>query len=113
MIGNGKKDMAVIVIRDAESITAALRQALEHASEEERPGLDRALALALAEAGAPDAELRGRWAERRIRAAGHDGPLDSVRAVKALRTAEPGLSLRQAAQLSRDAAASGAAADAG
>ncbi|WP_328896013.1 hypothetical protein [Streptomyces sp. NBC_00236] len=107
MIGNGKKDMAVIVIRDAEAITAALRQALEHANDEERPGLDRALALALAEAGVPDAELRGRWAERRIRAAGHDGPLDSVAAVKMLRTAEPGLSLRQAVQLSRDAAAAG------
>lgn len=113
MIGNGKKDTAVIVVRDADGIAAALRRALEHASDAERPGLERALELAAAEAGVPDAELRGRWAGRRIRAGGHDGPLDSVTAVKALRTAEPGLSLRQAVLLSRDAAAVDAAADAG
>ncbi|WLQ35950.1 hypothetical protein P8A18_22085 [Streptomyces castrisilvae] len=105
MIGNGKQDMAVIVVRDADAVAAALREALERAGDAERPGLQRALGLAVAQSGVPDAELRGGWAGRRIRAAGHEGPLDSVAAVKALRTAEPGLSLRQAVRLSREAAA--------
>lgn len=109
MIGNGKQDLAVVVVRDAEAIGAALRQALETAGAEERPGLERALAVVADAAGVPDMELRGRWAGRRIRAGGHQGPLDAVAAVKALRKAEPGLSLRQAVQLSREAAATEAA----
>ncbi|MEU4505834.1 hypothetical protein [Streptomyces sp. NPDC024089] len=112
MIGNGKQDLAVVVVRDAEAIGAALRQVLETAGAEERPGLERALAVVADAAGVPDAELRGRWAGRRIRAGGHQGPLDAVAAVKALRKAEPGLSLRQAAQLSREAAAVEAATEA-
>ncbi|MGW1406378.1 hypothetical protein [Streptomyces sp. NPDC002403] len=109
MIGKGKQDMAVIVVRDAEAIGAALRQALETAGAEERPGLERALAVVADAAGASDAELRGRWAGHRIRAGGHQGPLDAVAAVKVLRMAEPGLSLRQAVELSREAAATEAA----
>lgn len=105
MIGNGKKDMAVIVVRDADAVVAALREELERATAADRPGLERALALAEARTGAADAELRGRWAGRRIRARGYEGPLDAVAAVKALRQAEPGLSLRQAVLLSREAAA--------
>ncbi|MFK0097277.1 hypothetical protein [Streptomyces sp. NPDC091040] len=105
MIGNGKKDLAVIVVRDADAVAAALREELARASDADRPGLERALALAEAQAGVPGAELRGRWAARRITAGGYDGPLDAVAAVKALRQAEPGLSLRQAVQLSREAAA--------
>lgn len=109
VIGNGKQDLAVVVVRDAEAIAEALRQALETAGAEERPGLERALAVVADAGGVPDAELRGRWAGRRIRAGGHQGPLDAVAAVKALRKAEPGLSLRQAVQLSREAAATAAA----
>ncbi|MYS38291.1 hypothetical protein K388_00717 [Streptomyces sp. KhCrAH-43] len=105
MIGNGKKDMALIVVRDSDAVVAALRDELARAGEAERPGLERALALAEARTGAPDAELRGRWAARRITAGGYVGPLDAVAAVKALRQAEPGLSLRQAVLLSREAAA--------
>lgn len=105
MIGIGKQDMPVIVVRDAHQVTAALREALDRATDAERPGLERALDLATEAAGTPDAELRGRWAARRIRDGGHEGPLDAVAAVKTLRTAEPGLGLRQAVQLSREAAA--------
>ncbi|MFF7336192.1 hypothetical protein ACFZAT_02520 [Streptomyces sp. NPDC008163] len=104
MIGNGKKDLAVIVVRDADAVAAALREELARAADVDRPGLERALALVEARTGVPDAELRGRWAARRITAGGYDGPLDAVAAVKALRQAEPGLSLRQAVQLSREAA---------
>ncbi|MET9659443.1 hypothetical protein [Streptomyces sp. NPDC006510] len=109
MIGNGEQDMAVVVARDAAAIGAVLRQALETAGAEERPGMERALAVVAGAAGAPDAEVRGRWAGRRIRAGGHRGPLDAVVAVKALRRAEPGLSLRRAVRLSREAAATEAA----
>lgn len=52
---------------------------------------------------AGDCDAAGRV--RCATAAGHEGPLDSVAAVKALRTAEPGLSLRQAVRLAREAAA--------
>ncbi|MHC3821692.1 hypothetical protein ACYJ2M_39445, partial [Streptomyces sp. DT9] len=59
-----------------------------------------------AEAGAgPDAELRGRWARRRMASAGYEGPPRAVAAVKALRPAERSLSLLQAVNLSKDAEA--------
>ncbi|MFJ2701926.1 hypothetical protein ACIO3R_01840 [Streptomyces sp. NPDC087428] len=105
MTGFGKQNMAVLVLREADDISAALQRALDTASAEERPGLERALALT-AEAGAvPDAELRGRWALRRMASAGYDGPPGAVAGVKALRTAERGLSLLQAVNLSKDAEA--------
>lgn len=105
MTGFGKQNMAVLVLREADDIGTMLRRALDTASAEERPGLERAIALT-AEAGAvPDAELRGRWALRRMASTGYDGPPRAVAAVKALRTAEQGLSLLQAVNLSKDAEA--------
>ncbi|MFJ3528586.1 MULTISPECIES: hypothetical protein [unclassified Streptomyces] len=105
MTGFGKQNMAVLVLREADDITTVLRQALDTAPAEERPGLERAMALT-AEAGAvPDAELRGRWALRRMASAGYEGPPRAVAAVKALRTAERSLSLLQAVNLSKDAEA--------
>ena len=100
-----RRDMAVLVLRDAPGITELLREALGTAPATERPGLERALAL-VAEAGSvPDTELRARWVRQRLAAAGHEGPVDSVAAIKALRTAEPGLSLLQAVTYAREAAA--------
>lgn len=105
MTGFGKQNMAVLVLREADDITTVLRQALDTAPAEERPGLERAMALT-AEAGAvPDAELRGRWALRRMASTGYEGPPRTVAAVKALRTAERSLSLLQAVNLSKDAEA--------
>ncbi|TWG03215.1 hypothetical protein FHX80_111635 [Streptomyces brevispora] len=105
MTGFGKQNMAVLVLREADDIDTVLRRALDTASAEERPGLERAVALT-AEAGAvPDAELRGRWALRRMASTGYDGPPGTVAAIKALRTAERGLSLLQAVNLSKDAEA--------
>ncbi|MFJ8769473.1 hypothetical protein [Streptomyces clavifer] len=100
-----KRDMAVLVLRDAQGITELLREALDAAPAAERPGLERALALVAGAGAVPDAELRARWVRQRLAAAGHEGPVDSVAAIKALRRAEPGLSLLQATTYAREAAA--------
>ncbi|WP_031083500.1 hypothetical protein [Streptomyces sp. NRRL WC-3549] len=106
MIGFGKKqESAVLVLRDVQEITELLRQELGTATDDRRPGLERALALVEEVAAVPDAELRARWVRQRLAASGYEGPLDSVSAVKALRRAEPGLSLLQAVTYAREAAA--------
>ncbi|MEV6312781.1 hypothetical protein AB0M10_29875 [Streptomyces sp. NPDC051840] len=105
MIGIGKQDMAVLVLRDGQEITELLCRALGSAPDNERPGLERALVLAGQIASLSDVELRARWVRQRLAAAGHRGPVDSVAAVKVLRQAEPGLSLRQAVVYTREAAA--------
>ncbi|WP_424918545.1 hypothetical protein [Streptomyces sp. wa1064] len=97
--------LAVLVLRDAPDVVAGLRRALEGATDAERPGLERALALAEDSAARPDAELRGRWVRQRLAAAGHEGPADSVAAVKILRRAEPGLTLLQAVTYAKEAEA--------
>ncbi|WAL97421.1 hypothetical protein [Streptomyces sp. Je 1-369] len=100
-----KRELMVIALRDTDAVTDELREALATADERDRPGLERAMELVARAAAVPDAEVRGRWALRRITAAGHTGPADSVHAVRALRQAEPGLSLASAVQLSKEAAA--------
>ncbi|BAG19381.1 MULTISPECIES: hypothetical protein [Streptomyces] len=95
--------LAVHVLRDAPELVAGLRRALESATDSDRPGLERALALAEDAAARPDAELRGRWVRQRLTAAGHEGPADSVEAIKILRRAEPGLTLLQAVTYAKEA----------
>jgi hypothetical protein len=95
----------VLLIRDADVIGTALRAALDEASPEERPGLERAVALAQAAATATDTELRARWVRSRLDAAGFTGDIASVAAVKALRGAEPRLSLLAAVELQKAAVA--------
>ncbi|MFJ6613267.1 hypothetical protein ACIQPT_23635 [Streptomyces sp. NPDC091289] len=97
--------LAVLVLRDAPDVVAGIRSALATATDAERPGLERALALAEESAVSSDAELRGRWVRHHLAAAGHEGPADSVPAIKILREAEPGLSLRQAMTYAKEAAA--------
>ncbi|MEU6298526.1 hypothetical protein [Streptomyces erythrochromogenes] len=104
-LGSGTKHTFVLTIRDADTIAAALRGALEAASPEERPGLERAVAVAEAAAVAGTAQVRARWVRSRLAAAGFAGDVDSVDAVKALRRAEPKLSLLAAVELQRDAVA--------
>ncbi|MEV1046981.1 hypothetical protein [Streptomyces sp. NPDC049916] len=104
--------LAVLVIRDAPDVVTALRSALESAAEAERPGLERALVLAEEAAARPDGELRGDWVRQRLAAAGHEGPADSVEAIKVLRQAEPGLSLLQAVTYAKEAAGKGAGGEA-
>ncbi|MBK6011492.1 hypothetical protein [Streptomyces sp. MBT53] len=103
--GLGKKNTFVLTVRDSDVITAALRQALAEASPEERPGLERSIALVESTAAADEGRLRARWVRSRLTAAGFTGDLDSVAAVRALRQAEPGLSLLAAVQLQKEAVA--------
>ncbi|WP_314251645.1 hypothetical protein [Streptomyces sp. DSM 40907] len=102
-LGMNTKHNFVLLIRDTDTITASLRQALDESSPEERPGLERAIALAEAAAGTDETQLRARWVRSRLTAAGFTGDIGSVAAVKALRQAEPKLSLLAAAQLQKDA----------
>ncbi|MFG2714086.1 hypothetical protein ACGFX2_26540 [Streptomyces goshikiensis] len=95
----------LLLIRDSDTITTALRQALAEASPEERPGLERAAALVESTAAATEAELRARWVRTRLAAVAFTGDIASVSAAKALRQAEPKLSLLAAVQLQKDALA--------
>ncbi|TQK52352.1 hypothetical protein FBY35_2784 [Streptomyces sp. SLBN-118] len=105
LFGSGKRELSVLVLRDADGIADAVRAALSTAGPEERPGLERAAAIIAEAADASAAELRGRWVRQRLDAAGIKGPADSVTAIKALRQAEPTLSLWAAVSLARDAEA--------
>ncbi|MDQ0681524.1 hypothetical protein QF032_000523 [Streptomyces achromogenes] len=105
LAGLSRKQDAVLIVRDSDLVAAALRQALAEASPEERPGLERAAALVGSTAAATDGQLRARWVRSRLASAGFTGDLASVSAVKALRKAEPGLSLLAAVRLQKDAVA--------
>ncbi|TXL90224.1 hypothetical protein [Streptomyces sp. IB2014 016-6] len=105
LFGQDKEEFTVLVVREADEVAEAVDQALKTAGPEERPGLERAAALLAAAREATDGELRGNWVRRKMAEAGVKGRADSVRAVKALREAEPGLSLLQAVRLSQEAAA--------
>ncbi|MGW6918352.1 hypothetical protein ACWGB8_31740 [Kitasatospora sp. NPDC054939] len=104
-LGMNAEHNFVLLIRDADTIAAALGRALAEATPKERPGLERAASLVAATAAATETRLRADWARSRLAAVGFTGKLDSVDAVKALRRAEPKLSLAAAVQLQRDAVA--------
>ena len=103
--GLNKKHNFVLLLRDADVVRAALQQALAEATPEERPGLERAAALVESTAAATEAELRARWVRSRLAEVGFTGDITSVAAVRALRKAEPKLSLAAAVQLQREAVA--------
>ncbi|MEU1007805.1 hypothetical protein ACIP4Y_00280 [Streptomyces sp. NPDC088810] len=105
LTGFGRKQDLVLVIRDSDLVAAALRDALAGASEEERAGLERAVALVGATAGASEGQLRADWVRSRLADVGFSGDVESVAAIKALRQAEPGLSLLAAVQLQKEAVA--------
>ncbi|MFH8336677.1 hypothetical protein [Streptomyces sp. AM6-12] len=98
-----RKHNHVLVTRDADVVAAALRGALAEAPAGERPGLERAVALVESTAEATEAELRADWTRGRLAAVGFTGDLSSVAATKALRQAEPRLSLLAAVQLQKEA----------
>ncbi|MEV5948635.1 hypothetical protein [Streptomyces sp. NPDC051993] len=101
----GRKELSVLVLRDAGDIVRTLREALAEAGESQRPGLEAALELAERAASVPDRELRGRWVREQRASVGYTGPDDeSLHAIKALRQAQPELSLLSAVQLTKDAA---------
>ncbi|MFI9244899.1 hypothetical protein ACIGXF_20440 [Streptomyces sp. NPDC053086] len=103
--GLTRKYESVLVIRDADLVAAALRTALADASPEERPGLERAVALVESTAAATENQLRARWVRSRLSAVGFTGDIASITALKALRQAEPRLSLGTAVQLQKEAVA--------
>nr|BFD87590.1 hypothetical protein StreXyl84_69910 [Streptomyces sp. Xyl84] len=103
LTGLNKKQDFVLVIRDADVVGAALRQALAEASPEERPGLERAAALVRSTAAATESALRADWVRSRLAEVGFTGDIGSIAAVKALRQAEPKLSLVAAVSLQKDA----------
>lgn len=103
--GLGRKYDAVLVIRDADVVAAALRQALGEASDGERAGLERAVAVVEATAAAGEAQLCARWVRSRLADVAFTGDVGSVAAVRALRQAEPKLSLLAAVQLQKAALA--------
>ncbi|MEU9896408.1 hypothetical protein ACIBCS_25630 [Streptomyces phaeochromogenes] len=105
IMGLSKKNNFVLTVRDADVVSAALRQALAEASPEERPGLERAAALVESTAAATETQVRARWVRSRLADTGFTGDITSVEAVKALRQAEPQLSLLAAVQLQKDAEA--------
>ncbi|MEU1473755.1 hypothetical protein ACFYZ8_17310 [Streptomyces sp. NPDC001668] len=105
LTGLNKKHDHVLLIRDADVVGEALRQALAAAPPEERPGLERAVALVESTAAATEAGLRARWVRSRLAAVGFTGDITSVAAVRALRKAEPRLSLLAAVELQKDAVA--------
>ncbi|KOV63790.1 hypothetical protein ADL00_22865 [Streptomyces sp. AS58] len=104
MAGRGKHPRTILFVRDADAAVADLRQALAEAGPEERPGLERAVGIAERAARASDADLRARWVRERLAAVGYEGPVDSVKAIKHLREAAPGLGLLEAVQLAKSAA---------
>jgi len=103
--GLSKKNTFVLTIRDADVVATALRQALAEASPGERPGLERAVTLVESTAAANEGQLQARWVRSRLAATGFTGDLDSVAAVRALRQAEPRLSLLAAVHLQKKAVA--------
>ncbi|MFF3288132.1 hypothetical protein [Streptomyces sp. NPDC003023] len=105
MFGLTKQELPVVVVRDADAITAAVRAALDRAAPEDRPGLELALEIVEDASAATYEELRAHWVRQRLDAAGVQGPADSVSAIKALREAAPGLSLKAAVDLAKAARA--------
>ncbi|KOG42634.1 hypothetical protein [Streptomyces resistomycificus] len=103
--GLNKKHNFVLLVRETDVVAEALREALADASAEERPGLERAVALVESSAATSETRVRARWVRSRLAAVGFTGDVASVSAVKALREAEPKLSLLAAVQLQREAVA--------
>ncbi|MGX8908415.1 hypothetical protein ACR820_24830 [Streptomyces netropsis] len=104
--GGGKKtglQHEVLVLRDTEAVADAIREALAGASDAERPGLERAAAIVAQYGGRPEAEARVEWVRGVLAEAGVDPVKHEVRAVKAVRDAERGLSLLAAVELVREA----------
>ncbi|MEY6566331.1 hypothetical protein AB8B12_15610 [Streptomyces sp. PGLac3x] len=100
MWGTPKNQTRLRFVQDSDEVLAALEHALADAPETERPGLERALAVAHA-ARLDEDTLRTRWLDARLSSVAFTGDRDSVAAVRALRKAEPTLSLTEAVSLLR------------
>ncbi len=90
----------VVVLHDLAEAKSAIQRELAQASEQDAPGLRRALSV-LTEIGGSDAELKYRWAVSCLRKAGVEPGDNSARAIKELRQAMPELGLADAADVLR------------
>ncbi|MEU4209046.1 hypothetical protein AB0F13_03400 [Streptomyces sp. NPDC026206] len=97
--------LGVVVLRDSRAIDEAVREALAGASDEDRPGLERAAALIAARAARPESEIRGEWVRGIVAAQGVDLHAQELQAIRVLRKAQPRLGLAEAVHLVREAAA--------
>ncbi|MEU5420319.1 hypothetical protein ACFY1P_00910 [Streptomyces sp. NPDC001407] len=102
MFGTGKRSEQVLVLRDSKAIAEAVSEALAGATDEQRPGLELAAELIARYAERPEREVREEWTRGVLAKAGVDPRTHEVHAVKAVRQAQPGLSLAQAVQLVRE-----------
>ncbi|MEU5049423.1 hypothetical protein [Streptomyces sp. NPDC021096] len=98
-------DLGVVVLRDSHAVAEAVRETLAGASAEDRPGLERAAALIAERAARPESEIRGEWVRGIVATQGVDLHTQEIHAIRALRKAQPRLSLVDAVHLVREAAA--------
>ncbi|MFC0601393.1 hypothetical protein [Streptomyces palmae] len=103
MLGFDNQGLNVLVLRDAEELALAFRQALATADDAERPGLERAVALVDEQIALSDADLRVRWTRRALAGSGVDESTDRISVIRALRKAEPDLGLATAVRLAGEA----------
>jgi hypothetical protein len=96
----GSRQTSALPVDQLAPVREDLRKALAAAGERERPGLEEALRT-IGEYS-PE-ELRRRWVAGILTAAAVNPQTDSVKAVKALRDAAPGLSLSDAVALVKEA----------
>ncbi|MFD7920657.1 hypothetical protein ACFV3R_15710 [Streptomyces sp. NPDC059740] len=89
---------SVTVLRDLEIVRSRLESALAEADPELAPGLRYALDV-VTELDDERTDLRTEWARGVLETEGVDPRAHEVRAVKALRDARPGLSLRDAVEM--------------
>ncbi|MFF9391468.1 hypothetical protein [Streptomyces griseoluteus] len=95
----------VLPLKDSDAILAAVRRALTDAPPQERPGLERAVALVESTAAATEDALCARWVRTRLADSGFTGDIASMAALRALRRAEPALGLLMAVELQKKAVA--------
>ncbi|BDH06348.1 hypothetical protein HEK131_35750 [Streptomyces seoulensis] len=95
----------VLPLKDSDAILAAVRRALADAPAQERPGLERAVALVESTAAASEDELCARWVRARLADTGFTGDIASMAALRALRKAERSLGLLTAVELQKKAVA--------
>lgn len=92
----------MVIVHDVEIARARLQQALDTADPVEVAGLRRALEI-LAAVPASDDEVRTEWA-RTVLADARIDPKEQLKAIKALRAAKRGLSLKDAVEMAKRAA---------
>lgn len=95
-----KLETHLVAVSDLDSAREAVEEALENASSDEQPGLQRALEIIDAVSTREDPRLR--WIRSVLDEAGIDVNTHQIQAVKAVRDSLPGLSLTGAVELIKE-----------